>query len=69
MYLDVLHDTFGSVSKLLHPDPNIALTVAIDVVNLFKTRSLKSRMFSVRYEDVEAKHKSLPYYFSVRWLS
>ncbi|XP_066253569.1 zinc finger BED domain-containing protein 5-like [Euwallacea similis] len=53
-------------SKSINPGLNM---VVIEVVNFIKTSPLKSRMFSVLCEDMEADRKSLLFYSSSRWLS
>lgn len=56
-------------SKTLPEKLNIALKVAIRVVNLIKSSAVNTRLFRVLCNDLSAEHQSLIFHTQVRWLS
>lgn len=45
------------------------LNELVQIVNYIKTRSLKSRLFSLLCKDVRSEHEQLHIHTEVRWLS
>ena len=57
------------VARELSPELGATVEIVTKVINLIKTRSLKSRMFEKLSAEMNAEHRSLLFYCSSRWFS
>ena len=57
------------VARELSPELGAKVEIVTKVINFIKTRPSKSRVFEKLCAEMNAKHRSLLFYYSSRWLS